>query len=158
MAYMTEEVPYNPFDPSFLSDPYRQYAPLLIGPPRRVNMGLPAVLIARYADVVTVVRDHSRFSNVPPQYAIVPGADPFGGVPTMPFSDPPVHSRLRRLVARDFSPRRINALEPRIREIASRLLDENVIGGRFLAMSALADRLPVVIIAEMLGVPAKHHG
>ncbi|HYL59590.1 MAG TPA: cytochrome P450, partial [Candidatus Acidoferrales bacterium] len=154
---MSEEVLYNPFDPSFLADPYRHYAPLLSGPPRRVNMGLPAVLIARYADVVTVVRDHLRFSSVLPQYAIVPGADPFGGVPTMPFSDPPVHTRLRRLVARDFSPRRINALEPRIREIAGRLLDENVSGRRLEAMSALADQLPVVIIAEMLGVPAEHH-
>lgn len=50
MAGMIEEVKYNPFDRSFLADPYRQYGPLLIGPPRRVNTGLPAVLIARYAD------------------------------------------------------------------------------------------------------------
>jgi hypothetical protein len=62
MADMTEEVLYNPFDPSFLADPYRQYARLLFGPPRRVNMGLPAVLIARYADVVTVVPIEHRVS------------------------------------------------------------------------------------------------
>src|SRR5271155_2582807 len=109
MAVMAEEIDYNPFDPTFLTDPYPHYAPLLTGPPRRVTMGFPAVLVARYADLVTVVRDHARFSSVMPQYAIAPGADPFGA-PTMPFSDPPVHSRLRALVARDFSPRRIAGL------------------------------------------------
>src|SRR5712692_4408694 len=157
MTVMAEEIDYNPFDPSFLADPYRHYAPLLTGPPRRVTMGLPAVLVARYADVVTVARDHARFSSAMPRYAVVPGADPFGGAPTMPFSDPPVHSRLRRLVARDFGPRRVAALGPRIREISSHLLDENVVIGRFDAMAALADQLPFVIIAEMLGVPAEHH-
>ncbi len=152
---MAEQI-YNPFAPSFLVNPYPHYEPLLSGPPRRVTIGLPAVLIARYADVVAVIRDHVRFSSVMPRFAIVPGADPLGA-PTMPFSDPPVHSRLRSLVARDFSPRRIAALATRIQEITCRLLDENVIGGRFDAMSGLADQLPVVIIAEMLGVPADHH-
>jgi len=156
MGVMAEEINYNPFDPTFLVDPYPHYAPLLTGPPRCATIGFPAVLVARYADVLTVVRDHARFSSVMPQYAIVAGADPFGA-PTMPFSDPPVHSRLRTLVARDFSPRRIAALATRIREITCRLLDENVIGGWFEAMSALADQLPVVIIAEMLGVPTEHH-
>ncbi|HEY6420475.1 MAG TPA: cytochrome P450 [Candidatus Binataceae bacterium] len=152
---MSDEVVYNPFDPSFLADPYRHYAPLLAGPPRRASMGLPAVLIARYADVVAVARDHARFSSTLPGGVVPPGSDPFGA-PTMPFSDPPVHSRLRRLVARDFGPRRIATLAPRIREISQQLLDENVSGGRFEAMSALANQLPVVIIAEMLGVPIEH--
>jgi len=41
MAVLADEIDYNPFDPSFLADPYRHYAPLLTGPPRRVTMGLP---------------------------------------------------------------------------------------------------------------------
>ncbi len=153
---MTEAPGYNPFDPSFLIDPYPHYRPLLAGPPQRANFGLPVVLAARYGDVVTVLRDHSHFSSKIPPYAINPGGDPFGGAPTMPFSDPPVHSRLRRLVARDFSPRRIASLAPRIRELAATLLDEGIRDGRFEAMNAFADQLPVVIIAEMLGVPAEH--
>ncbi len=154
---MEEAIGYNPFDPSFLADPYPHYRPLLAGPPRRANFGLPVVLAARYGDVVTVLRDHSSFSSKIPPYAINPGGDPFGGAPTMPFSDPPVHSRLRRLVARDFSPRRIASLAPRIRELAATLLDESIHDGRFEAMSAFADQLPVIIIAEMLGVPAEDH-
>ncbi|MGO9603369.1 MAG: cytochrome P450 [Candidatus Binataceae bacterium] len=152
---MADEIAYSPFDPSFHANPYPHYVPLLAGPPRPVAPGVPVIMVARYADVVAVTHDHTRFSSVlpqmPPRYA-----DPFGGAPTMPFSDPPVHTRLRRLVARDFSPRRINELAPRIEEITRQLLDENVEGGRWEAMSALADQLPVVIIAEMLGVPIEH--
>jgi cytochrome P450 len=75
----------------------------------------------------------------------------------MPFSDPPVHTRLRQLIARDFSPRRIAELAPRIREVTAQMLDDQAGNTRFEAMSALAHRLPVTIIAEMLGVPPHHH-
>src|SRR5260370_27724747 len=68
-------------------------------------------------------------------------------------SDPPQHSRLRRLVSRDFTPRRIRDLEPRIREIAKELLDKVEAGGEFDLMADLANVLPVTVIAEMLGVP-----
>jgi cytochrome P450 len=150
---MADEVAYNPFDPSFQPNPYPHYVPLVAGPPRHLASGLPIVLVARYLDVVAVARDHANFSSAIPRNMIPAGADPFGGAPTMPFSDPPIHSRLRRLVARDFSPRRIAALAPHIAEVTHQLLDDSVHGGRFEAMSALADQLPVVIIAEMLGVP-----
>ena len=149
---MAEAIDYNPFDPSFLIDPYPHYKPLYEGSPRAANFGLPLVMAARYADVVTVLRDHSRFSSVLPAFAVNPEGDPFGGAPTMPFSDPPVHTRLRRLVSRDFTPRRIASLAPRIREVACRLLDENLDGDCLEAMSAFADQLPVIIIADMLGV------
>ncbi len=153
---MPEEIAFNPFDPSFHADPYPYYKPLLLGPPRRA-VGFPVTLIARYADVVAVARNHTTFSSVFPQGVMPEGSDPFEGAPTMPFSDPPVHSRLRRLVARDFSPRRIAELAPRIEAIATRLLDENAAGTTFEAMSGFADQLPVIIIAEMLGIPAEHH-
>jgi cytochrome P450 len=154
---MPEEIEFNPFDPSFRANPYPHYKPLLLGPPRRAGIGFPVTLIARYADVVAVTRNHTAFSSVFPQGVMPEGSDPFEGAPTMPFSDPPVHSRLRRLVARDFSPRRIAELAPRIEAIASRLLDENAAGAGFEAMSGFADQLPVIIIAEMLGIPAEHH-
>ncbi|HUA33521.1 MAG TPA: cytochrome P450 [Candidatus Binataceae bacterium] len=150
---MAGEVEYNPFDPSFQADPYPHYAALLGGPPRYLAIGLPIVMVARYRDVVTVARDQATFSSAVPRNMIPPGADPFGGAPTMPFSDPPIHSRLRRLVARDFSPRRIAAMQTHIADLTRQLLDGYARGSSFDAMSAFADQLPVVIIAEMLGVP-----
>jgi len=152
-ATVSEQVDYNPFDPSFLVDPYSRYEPLLHGPPRRANFGLAITLAARYADVVAVLRDHARFSSTMPEYIVNRDADPFGGAPTLPFSDQPIHTRLRRLVARDFTPRRIASLEPRIRDLARQLLDRCEPDGKFDAMGALADQLPVIIIAEMLGIP-----
>jgi pimeloyl-[acyl-carrier protein] synthase len=68
-------------------------------------------------------------------------------------SDPPQHSRLRRLVSRDFTPRRIRELELRIREIAKDQLDKVEAKGSFDVMADLANVLPVTVIAEMLGVP-----
>src|SRR5271155_3098931 len=136
---MADEVAYNPFDPSFHADPYPNYRDLLAGPPRRLGPRAPVVLVARYADVVAVTRDHATFSSALPPFMFARGPDPFGGAMTMPFSDPPVHSRL-----------------PRIGEITRQLLEASGEGGRFEAMSALANQLPVVIIAEMLGVPSEH--
>ena len=153
---MADEVAYNPFDPSFHADPYPHYRNLLAGPPRRLALRVPVVLVARYADVVAVTRDHATFSSAMPPFMFSRGPDPFGGAMTMPFSDPPVHTRLRRMVARDFSPRRITLLAPRIVEVTRQLLEASGKGGRFEAMSALANQLPVVIIAEMLGVPSEH--
>ncbi len=153
---MADEVAYNPFDPSFHADPYPHYRDLLAGPPRRLALRLPVVLVAHYADVVAVTRDHATFSSALPPFMFARGPDPFGGAMTMPFSDPPVHTRLRRMVARDFSPRRITLLAPRIVEVTRQLLEASGKGGRFEAMSALANQLPVVIIAEMLGVPSEH--
>jgi cytochrome P450 len=74
----------------------------------------------------------------------------------MLFSDPPMHTRLRRLVSRDFTPRRIREMEPRIREIAKHLIDAASRKGDFEVMS-IANALPVMVIAEMLGVPPDHY-
>jgi cytochrome P450 len=76
----------------------------------------------------------------------------FGRAPRVVFSDPPVHTRLRKLVSKAFTPRRIKDLEPRIREFTTMLLDRAVRKGEFEVMADLANPLPVMVIAEMLGV------
>jgi hypothetical protein len=67
--------------------------------------------------------------------------------------DPPEHTRFRALVARGFTPRRVAALEPRIREIAVTHLDALVGAGRFDVIADFAGKLPMDVISEMLGVP-----
>ncbi len=84
-------------------------------------------------------------------------AGPFKGATTMLFSDPPVHTRLRKLVSRDFTPRRIREMEPRIRELTEMLLDQAVARGDFEVMRDLANPLPVMVIAEMLGVERERY-
>jgi cytochrome P450 len=154
---MAEELYFNIWDPEFRANPYPHYRPLLAGPPRVVEAGpMKFALVARYADVTAGLRDHEHLSSVqppPPPEQVYEGR--FKGSRNMLGSDPPQHSRLRRLVSRDFTPRRIRELEPRIREIAKELLDKVEAKGEFDVMADMANVLPVTVIAEMLGVPAE---
>ncbi|MGW5653293.1 cytochrome P450 [Streptomyces humi] len=68
-------------------------------------------------------------------------------------ADPPQHTRLRGLVTRAFTARRVAGLEPRIQEITDRLLDEMLPRGRADLIDALAYPLPITVISELLGVP-----
>jgi cytochrome P450 len=157
-ASPASEFYFNPWDPAFRANPYPHYRALLSGAPRKLEMFFPIVLVARYADSVAVLRDYERFSSVNPNPP-PPGFedDPFVGGQTMLFSDPPTHTRLRRLVSRDFTPKRIRELEPRIRHLANGLLDKVAAKGEFDVVADLATPLPVMVIAEMLGVPPERY-
>ncbi len=72
--------------------------------------------------------------------------------PNLIRSDPPVHTRLRTLVNRAFSPRRIADMEPRIRELSRGLVEEMIARPEFDLIEDLAAPLPVIVIAEMLGI------
>jgi cytochrome P450 len=121
-------------------------------------MFMPMALVARYADVVRVLRDHEHFSSVPPRTPLIEERiKVFGDAPWVLFADPPVHTRLRSLVSQAFTPRRIRALEPLIEQITDRLLDQAAAKGEFEVMADLANRLPVMVIAEVLGVPPDHY-
>ena len=145
---------FNPWDERFRADPYPHYAALLAGPPRVLDMGFKFALAARYADARAVLMDHAAFSSVLPAGM---GFDEqrklFGDAPSMLGSDPPTQTRLRRLVSRDFTPRRIRESESRVREIANTLLDKVAARGEFDVMADLATPLPVMVISELLGVP-----
>jgi len=58
---------FNPFEPEFRANPYPHYVSQLDGPPRQLNQFLPTTLIARYAEVVVVLRDHERFTTPRPE-------------------------------------------------------------------------------------------
>jgi cytochrome P450 len=149
---------FNPWDESFRANPYPHYHPLLAGPPRIIDMGFKFAIAARYADVRAILTDHAGFSSVlPPGILFDEQTKAFGDAPTMLTSDPPTQTRLRRLVSRDFTPRRIRELEPRIREIAKNLIDAAERKGEFDAMADLANPLPVMVISDLLGVPPEEY-
>ncbi|MGO9602692.1 MAG: cytochrome P450 [Candidatus Binataceae bacterium] len=149
----TPEFYFNPYDEEFRANPYPHYKALYAGPPRLINLGLEMALAARYADVKAVLLDHANFSSVQPDLGVFQEQnDLFGTDPSMLFADQPVHTRLRRLVSRDFTPRRIRELEPRIRAITNDLFDAAQKKGSLDVMADIANALPVMVIAEMLGV------
>src|SRR5208282_4612612 len=158
MNQAAEQIYFNTWDPAFRANPYPHYKPLLAGPPRILDLFGPTAMVTRYADVMAVLRDHAHFSSVRPRDpAEPPNEGPFAGARTMLFSDPPMHTRLRRLVSREFTPRRIRELEPRVRESAKNLIDPAERKGELEVMSGFANALPVMVIAEMLGVPTDHY-
>jgi cytochrome P450 len=151
---MADQIQFNIWDPEFRANPYPYYGPLLAGPPPILNFGpMTFALVARYADVTAGLRDHEHLSSVGPPPPPQAYQGRFAGSRNMLGSDPPQHSRLRRLVSRDFTPRRIRELEPRIREIAKELLDKVEEKGEFDLIPDLANLLPVTVIGEMLCVP-----
>ena len=148
-------VAYNPLSAEMAQDPYPGYARLRERSPVHRSRLLNAWVFSRYADVDTVLRDHRRFSSDPArsnlsrgQAAMVPARDEYPVV----LLDPPDHDRLRALVNKAFTRRAVNALEPQIRRCLSSLLDDVDPAG-FDLMEAVADPLPITVIAEMLGVP-----
>jgi cytochrome P450 len=148
------QIYFNPWDPEFRANPYPHYGALLASPPLMVQMApFPVALVARYHDAATVLRDPARFSSVQPPPP--PGAyqNPFTSPRNVLNADPPDHTRLRRLISRDFTPRRIREMEPRIRRLAVELLDDAARRGEFDLMADFANVLPVKVIADMLGVP-----
>ena len=103
--------------------------------------------VARHADVNAILRDHATFSS---DVSMQPQEK--RGAPSMLFSDPPVHHRLRRLVSVAFKPSQIQLQEEQIRLRCNELLDAIPINTEIDLVKALAAPLPVMVIAEMLGV------
>ena len=117
---------------------------------------MDAWLFTRYRDVDTILRNHRQFSNNP--YCRKRSVQRRNPSPprkdlSMLFLDPPDHTRLRTLVNKAFTRQTVNALEPRIRSLMGGLLDAIDDPSGFDLMTAVARPLPVIVIAEMLGVP-----
>src|SRR5215470_1700438 len=145
---------FSPYDYEFHNDPYPLYARLRAEAPLYRNDELDFWALSRYDDVATAFRDFAAFSNAngvmiePSMWG--PHASKFISFLAM---DPPEHTSMRGLVSRAFTPRRVAALEPRIREIAGRYTDAAVDRGSFDFMTDLAATLPLDVISELIGVP-----
>ena len=111
--------------------------------------------LARHADVLAAFKDVKRFSN---RFGV--SIDPSSYGPHARFGtsflamDPPEHTRMRGLVSRSFTPRRVREMEPQIRKLAIGYLDGLVGAGAFDMIAEFAGKLPMDVISEMLGVPA----
>ena len=137
-------------------NPYPAYAALRRKGRAHRSQVMNAWAFTRYEDVNLILRDWKRFSN-DGRKAQAPGAVttiPDPGTRSLLSLDPPEHHRLRALVSKAFTPRAVNALEPHIRCLMHELLDgvEDLSG--FDLMETAAKPLPLIVIAEMLGVPA----
>ncbi|HEV7451805.1 MAG TPA: cytochrome P450 [Pseudonocardiaceae bacterium] len=107
----------------------------------------------RYADVARVISDSQVFSSDIGR--VFPAGQKFSQGNLL-RTDPPRHHTLRRLVGAAFSPKVVTGLAPRITEVSHELLDATGGAAEFDLVSALAYPLPVIVIAELLGLPTSH--
>lgn len=144
---------YNPFLPEVYENPYPYYAHLRQHAPIYCIDGIGFWALSRYDDVASVLRNHELFSSATVMGALL--GDLSFAPPDTPFmigTDPPAHTRLRNLVNRAFTPRRVADIEAHIREITAQLIDQIAARGECDLIADFAVPLPVIVIAEMLGV------
>jgi len=169
MTSQVGRVGYDPLDPVVVADPYPFYAQLRAeAPVHLLEDGLWAV--SRYDDVLAVLRDPTTFSSALGMGDLLKGGasprmrrlrpDRFGidlaSLRILIATDPPDHTKLRRLAGKAFTPREVAALEPRIRQLCEAMVDELITAsedGRGDLVAQVAYPLPVTVIAELLGIP-----
>lgn len=153
----------NPFRPERRIDPYPAYHKLRAQAPVYFHPGLRMWILTRHADIAEVLRD-ARFSVDRTKTQIFKLLDPFRPLSpdftnvvlrSLLMLDPPEHTRIRTLVNKAFTPRVAEALRPRVQQIVDQLLDAVEPQGRMELIHDLAYPLPVIVIAELLGVPAE---
>lgn len=142
------EAGYSPFQSRVLAEPSVAYAYLHEHAPvhRCEEFDPPFYTLSRYADVEGALRDIDTFSS---RFGQGPRFTPPAGM----LSDPPQHTFFRRLVQQAFTPRAIDTLAGRVETLANGLLDACTGRSPFDLHDDFAFPLPVVIIAEMLGIP-----
>ena len=143
-------VVYNPFDSDFQRDPYPTYERLRDESPCHYDAATGTYVLTRYDDVWTALRDWERFSSA----SQMRGGMGAAASRFLIFSDPPDHTKLRRLVTKPFAPSAIGEWEPRVRAICESLVDGIIERGHADLVDDLGIPLPVTVIAEMLGIPA----
>jgi len=153
----TAEVLLDPYDYDFHEDPYPYYKRLRDEAPLYHNAEMGFWALSRHADVLAGFRNSTTLSN---REGV--SLDPISRGPhaskTMSFlaMDDPDHLRLRTLVSKGFTPRRIRELEPRVTELAVKHLDvmmEQAESGIVDFVTEFAGKLPMDVISELMGVP-----
>jgi cytochrome P450 len=156
-------VRFAPTDLGFIGDPYPDYADLRERAPVLYDEPTDHWLVSRYEDVNRLLRDrrlgrtylhastHAEMGHPDPPAWHAPFWDLINaGILDM---EPPDHTRVRRLVAKAFTPRFVDGLRPHVQAIMDGLADEVTGAGEFDLLPTIAEPLPVTVIAEMLGVP-----
>ena len=154
-ALVKEPFAFNPFDEETRRDPYALFARARREQPVFRHEGLPVSSVFLHADCQAILRDPKTWSSM---FPTPPGFTPEDVPRSMLVTDPPEHARLRGLVSQAFTPKRVRELAPRIDAIAHELLDQAIARREVDLVEALTYPLPVIVIAEMIGVPAADRG
>ena len=154
MTLTSERVVLDPYDYGFQEDPYPVYAALREHEPLHHNPALDLWALTRHADIAEAFRTEGTYSN---SWGVAIEESAWGPdahkVMSILGMDPPRQNRLRALVSRGFTPRRVHDLQPRVQALTDRYLSECLERGGFDWITDFAGKLPMDVISEMMGVP-----
>ncbi|SER95115.1 Cytochrome P450 [Mycobacterium sp. 88mf] len=149
----TSDVYFDPYDVEINANPYPTFARLREESPLYYNEQHDFYALSRFADVNKGLVDHETFSSA--RGAIIELIKANIDIPSgaLIFEDPPIHTVHRKLLARMFTPRKINALEPKIREFCAQSLDPLVGAGKVDFIKDFGAIMPMRVISALLGIP-----
>jgi cytochrome P450 len=152
---------FDPMDPAQLANPYPTYADLRRDRPVFYDPKLDLWVVSRYADIVASVKQSDVFSSsgaltpagkfLPSVEAVFAGG--IGPVKALTEIDGPDHARIRAVLNRAFTPKRIVNMEARVRAIAEDLIDQFASDGKAELTAQFASKMPGLVICDLLGVP-----
>lgn len=147
---------YDPYNVEINADPYQAFRAIREEAPLYYNEQHDFYALSRFADVDAALVDHQTFSSA--RGAIIELIKANIDIPpgVIIFEDPPIHDVHRKLLARMFTPRKITALEPKIREFCSHSLDPIAGGDSFDFVGDLGAQMPMRVIGMLLGVPEEY--
>ena len=152
-ASATSEVHFDPYDVELNAHPYPMFRRLREEAPLYHNEQHDFYAVSRFDDVNTALVDHETFSSA--RGAILELIKANIDIPkgVVIFEDPPIHDIHRKLLSRMFTPRKINELEPKIREFCAHSLDPLTGSRRFDFVADLGAQMPMKVISMLLGIP-----
>jgi cytochrome P450 len=153
MTLVKSDVHWDPFNQDYYPDPYPVYKRMREEAPLYHNEEYGFYAVSRYDDVQRVFSDRETFSSARGDvYEHIKSNTP---IPRGMFiaEDPPLHTVHRGVLTRVFTPKRMAALEPKVREYCARALDPLVEGGEFDFVEDLGQEMPMRVIGMMLGIP-----
>lgn len=149
----TKSVYFDPYNVEINADPYPTFARLREEAPLYYNEEFDFYALSRFADVNKALIDHETFSSA--RGAIIELIKANIEIPSgaLIFEDPPIHTTHRKLLARMFTPRKIAALEPKIRQYCADALDPLVGSGKIDFITDFGAIMPMQVISALLGIP-----
>ena len=152
-ASTDSDVRFDPYDVELIADPYPMFTRLRDVAPLYYNAEYEFFALSRFADVNKAVIDHGTYSSA--RGVILELIKANLEIPSgmLIFEDPPIHDVHRKLLSRMFTPRKIAALEPMIRDLCAQLLDPLVESGRLDFVKDLGAVMPMKVISMLLGIP-----
>ncbi len=143
---------WDPFDEEVDADPHDVWRRMRDDAPLYYNDRYDFYALSRYDDVESASRDTATFSSAHGTVLEFMGPEPLRQVGLI-FMDPPEHTRLRSLVSRAFTPRRVADLEPTVRDLCAEMLDAQRDAASFDYLKDFGARLPSRVISALFGVP-----